>query len=110
MWGPGYDNYPVLESSLFAAVRLTKNADIDKYKHSGYGIGFDRCGTFSGPSSRLRGNFIISGLHMSSFVHIDNKGKYILFLGEGPTQGLDDTKLTAEKSIKSITESAKKFC
>ena len=25
---------------------LTKNADIDKYKYSGYGIGFNREGTF----------------------------------------------------------------
>ena len=33
---------------------------------------------------------------MSSFVHIDNKGKDILTLAEGPTQGLDDTTLTAE--------------
>ena len=28
---------------------------------------------------------------MSSSVHIDNKNKDILILGEGPTQGLDDT-------------------
>ena len=27
---------------------------------------------------------------MNSSVHIDNKNKYILILGEGPTQGLDD--------------------
>ena len=33
---------------------------------------------------------------MSSSVHIDNKGEDILILGEGPTQGLDDTTLTAE--------------
>ena len=33
---------------------------------------------------------------MSSSVHIDNKNKDILILGEGPTQGLDDTTLTAE--------------
>ena len=33
---------------------------------------------------------------MSSSVHVDNKGKDILILGEGPTQGLDDTTLTAE--------------
>ena len=28
---------------------------------------------------------IIFGPDMSSFVHIDNKGKYILIPGEGPT-------------------------
>ena len=33
---------------------------------------------------------------MSSSVHIDNKNKDILILGERPTQGLDDTTLTAE--------------
>ena len=33
---------------------------------------------------------------MRSSVHIDNKNKDTLILGEGPTQGLDDTTLTAE--------------
>ena len=33
---------------------------------------------------------------MSSFVHIDNKGKDILILGKGLTQELDDATLTAE--------------
>ena len=37
---------------------------------------------------------IIFGTDMSSSVHIDNKK--ILILGEGPTQRLDDTTLTAE--------------
>ena len=30
---------PTVENCLFGAVRLTKNADIDKYKYMGYGIG-----------------------------------------------------------------------
>ena len=33
---------PALENCLFGKVSLTKNNDIDKYKYSGYGIGFDR--------------------------------------------------------------------
>ena len=41
-------------------------------------------------------NVIIFGTDMSSSVHIDNKNKDILILGEGTTQGLDDTTLTAE--------------
>ena len=41
-------------------------------------------------------NNTIFGADMSSSVHIDNKGKHILILGEGPIQGLDDTTLTAE--------------
>ena len=36
------NNYPTLENCLFEAVSLIKNADIDKCKYSGYGIGFDR--------------------------------------------------------------------
>ena len=28
---------------------------------------------------------------MSSFLHVDNKGRDVLILGEGTTQGLDDT-------------------
>ena len=39
-------NYPSLENHLFGIVSLTKNADIDKYKYSRYGIGFDRNGFF----------------------------------------------------------------
>ena len=39
-----------LVNGLFGAVSLTKNADINKYKHSGYGTRFDRGGSFSFPS------------------------------------------------------------
>ena len=41
------DNYPTLENALFRGVNLTKNADIDKYKYSGYGIRFDRRSSLS---------------------------------------------------------------
>ena len=33
---------PTLKNCLFGKITLTKNADIDKYRYSGYGIGFDR--------------------------------------------------------------------
>ena len=47
---------------------------------------------------------------MSSSVHIDNKNKDILILGEGPTQGLDDTTLTAEAKYPiNFTQSGKRF-
>ena len=36
---------PSLVNCLFGAVSLTKNADIDMYKYSGYGIGFERRAT-----------------------------------------------------------------
>ena len=35
------------------------------------------------------------GADMSSFVHVDHENKDILIPGEGPAQGLHDTKLTA---------------
>ena len=47
---------------------------------------------------------------MSSSVHIDNKN-YILILGIGPTQGLDDPILTAEAQYsKNLLRSNETFC
>ena len=37
-----HDSDPTIKNCLFGAVTLTKNADIEKYKYSGYGIAFDR--------------------------------------------------------------------
>ena len=55
-------------------------------------------------------NVIIFGADMSSSVHINNKNKYILILGQGTTQGLDDTTLTAEaKYPTNFTQSGKRF-
>ena len=36
---------------------------------------------------------------MSSSIHVDNKKKDILILGEGPSKGLDGTTLTEEKKV-----------
>ena len=47
---------------MFGAVSLTKNADIDKYKYSGYGIGFDRHWHPSGGTGK---NVIIFGVDMN---------------------------------------------
>ena len=47
---------------------------------------------------------------MSSCVHVDNKGKDILILGEGPKQELDDTTLTGEAKYPiNFTQSGKRF-
>ena len=54
-------------------------------------------GTFSFPTGGFGKNVIIFEADMSSSVHVDNKKKDILILGEGPTQELDDITLTAEK-------------
>ena len=70
-------DYPTLENCLFGTVKLTKNADIDKYGYSGYGIGFDRYGSFSFPGAGLGKNMIIFGVDMSSSTKIDNRKKDI---------------------------------
>ena len=55
-------------------------------------------------------SIFIFGADMSSSVHIDNKGKDILILGEGPTQVLDDTPLTVgAKYPINFTKSGKRF-
>ena len=35
-----------IQNCLFGAVKLTKSDDIDQYKYSGYGIGFNSIGSF----------------------------------------------------------------
>ena len=37
-----HDSHPAIKKCLLCAVTLPKNADIEKYKYSGYGFGFDR--------------------------------------------------------------------
>ena len=102
-------NYPTLENCLFGSVKLTKNADIDKYGYFGYGIGFDRQSSFS-IGNETGKNVIIFGVDMSSSTKIDNRKKDILILGKGPTQGLEST-LSAEKMYSiNFTKKNTKFC
>ena len=75
---------------------MTKNADIDKYGYSSYGIGFDRRSSFSFPCGGFGQNVLFFGTDMSSSAHIDNKKRDILVLRKGPMQGFEHF-LTAEK-------------
>ena len=69
-----------LNNCLFGYVKLTKNADPDKYKY------------------------------MRSSVHIDNNNKDILIIGEGRTQGSNDTTLTVEAKYSiNFTQPRKRF-
>ena len=102
-------NYPTLENCLFGSVKVTKNADIDKYGYSGYGIGFDRETSFSFGNDFGK-NVIIFGVDMSSSTKIDNRKKDILILGREPTQGIEST-LNAEKMYSiNFTKKNTKFC
>ena len=103
-------NDPTIKNCLFGAVTLTKNADTEKYKYSGYGIEFDRRSSFSFTGGGFCQNVLIFGADMSTSIHIDNKKNDILVLGRGPTQGLEST-LTAEKMYSiNLTVTKKKFC
>ena len=92
----------IKNNSLFGNVKITKNANPDKYSYSRYRIGFDSRSHFSNPNFDWGENVIIFGADMSSSAHNANrkngkkKRKNILILGKGPTQGLDDTTLTVE--------------
>ena len=79
------------------------------YEYSGYEIGFEKRGRFSFPGGAFGQNVIIFGVDMSSSIHIDNKGKDILILGVGPTQGLEHT-LTPEKMYSINFTVTKKNC
>ena len=72
--------HPTKENCLFSAVSLNRNAETNKYKYFGYGIGFDR--------HRFGIYLIICGVDMSFWSRsevnkIDNNKKYILILGKG---------------------------
>ena len=60
---------------MLGAVSLTKNADFDKYKYSGYGVGFEGHGTFSFPSGGFGSNVINFSVNMSSYIFFHNKKK-----------------------------------
>ena len=71
---------------------------------------FDSRSEFSFTDGIMGNDLIIFGAYMSSSVHVDNKNKDILILGEEPTEGLDDTTLTAKSKYPiNFTQSRKIF-
>ena len=106
----GISDYPTLENCLFGSAKLIKNPDIDKYKYSGYGIGFDRKGEFSFGNG-FGQNITIFGADMSSSIHSTNKTKNILVLDKYFVQGLDNTTVYAEKLYSiNFTKTNTKIC
>ena len=89
---------------------MTKNADIDQYKYSGFGIRFDRLREFSFGNRGFGRNAIVFGADMSIYVHSNNKKSNILVLGKGFIQGINGTTIYAEKMYSiNVTENNKKF-
>ena len=82
-WSQDLYNGFNLKDCLFGSVKLTKNADPDKDKYRGYGTGFYYRSKFSLTDGSVGKNIIILGVHMNSYVHIDNNNKDILIIGKG---------------------------
>ena len=96
-----------LRDCLFGNIKITKNADLNKYSYSGYGIGFDSRSLFWIPNFDWGKNVIIFGVDMRSSVHTNN----ISILGQGQTQGLDNTTLTAEAQYSTnFSRLQREFC
>ena len=91
---------------------MTKNADTDKYKSQGHGIGFDLSEIFSHPDGGDGKNVVIFGVDMANAKHVTNKTKDVLVLGHGLTQKVDDdTTIYAEKMYSpNFTVANKTFC
>ena len=108
-WSKDLNTDFTLRNCLFGAVKLTENADPDKYEYNGYGIGFESRSRFSWTEGNNRKNVIIFGVDDSS-VHIGNRKENILVLGEGTTKGLEDATITTKAKYPiNFTESVKIF-
>ena len=93
-----------IKNSLFGAMQITKNADINKYDYKGYGICFDgrkefahvrKRGTFN--DTTMARNVIIFGVDMTFSKHANNKRNNIYVMGKDYVQRINDTTLYAEK-------------
>ena len=109
-WSRNLNTDFTLNNCLFRYIKLTKNANSDKYKYSDYGMECDSRSELLFTGGSFGKNVTVFGADMSSSVHIDNKKKDTLILGEGPRQGFDDITLTAEAKYPiDFTQSGKRF-
>ena len=72
-WSRDLDIDFTLKYCLFRSINLNKNTD--KYKYSGYGIGFGLHSTFSLHEGSMEKNAIIFGADMSSSILLITKKK-----------------------------------
>ena len=90
---------------------MIKNADTDKYKYQGHGMGFDLTGTFTHLDGGIGKNVIFEGVDMTNSKHANNITKAVLVLGRGLIQKIDDTAIYAEKIYSpNFTIANKTFC
>ena len=87
---------------------MVKNANIEKKKYSGYGIGFVKGSAYLLPDGSFGRNVVIFGADL--WTHL-----FMLIIkektGKGPAEGLDEHSLTAEKMDSvNFTDHRKKCC
>ena len=107
-----------IQDALFGAMQITKNAtDNSKNNYKGYGICFDEGSQFGhimsegGRTHITNGrNVLIFGADMSFSIHRTNRANHIYLLGNGLTQGINDTTIYVEKKyFRNFTEPDVKF-
>ena len=112
------DTSYTIQDALFGAMQITKNAtDYDKINYKGYGICFDERSQFghtiteNGRTHTTNGrNVLIFGADMSVSTHATNRANHIYLMGDGLTQGINDTTLYAKKKYwRNFTDPGKKF-
>ena len=85
-----------VQSGLFGAVKITKNANTSHYKYEGYGICFDGESSFSFGNRIDAKNVIIFGVNNSNSSHLTNKTQNVYVLGKDFVQGINNTTICAE--------------
>ena len=107
-----------IQNALFGALQITKNAtNNSKNNYKGYGICFDERSQFGhticedGRAHTTNGrNVLIFGVEMSFSAHAANRANHIYLMGDGLTQGINDTTLYVEKNYwRNFTDPGKKF-
>ena len=112
------DTSYTIQNALFGAMQITKNAtDYDKNNYKRYGICFDERSQFghtkteNGRAHTTNGrNVLIFGVDISFSAHATNRANHIYLMGDGLTQGINDTTLYVEKNYwRNFTDPGKKF-
>ena len=107
-----------IQNALVGAKQITKNAtNNSKNNYKGYGIYFDERSQFShtitegGFALTTNGRNVLSfGVDMSFSAHATNRANHIYLMGEGLTQGINDTTIYVEKNYyRNFTDPGKKF-
>ena len=99
-----------LKYCLFGTVKLTRNANKSKFAYNGGGIESDGDGFRSFDIDSAR-NVVIFGNDNSSSCHTDNWKNKFLVLGEGSSQGINDSTGAADKHFSvNFSKANTKFC